>query len=123
MIPLHKGIFSDTGYRFRRNTFERYDDWVPWSKTVENEFYDLKFFNSDTMQLGPGLADAKKEIAEMYFRLEVDEVEHIRILFELMDWLGAVGGVVESLSKSAVLFLGSYMSFNSGLEIIHHIYH
>ena len=86
-----------------------------------NEFYDLTFYNSDTMTLPPSIQN-KKEIAEMYFRLEVDEVEHIRNLFELMDWLGAVGGVVESLSKSAALFLGSYMSFNSGLEIIHHIY-
>jgi len=43
------GSFSDTGYRFRRNIFERYDDWVPWSKIIINEFYDCTFYNSDTM--------------------------------------------------------------------------
>jgi len=59
----------------------------------------------------------------MYYRLEVDEVEHTRILFEVMDFLGAVGGVFESLSHSAALLMGAYLAFNSDLEIIHHIYH
>ena len=121
-ISMTAGLFSDTGYRFRKNVFERYDTWVPWSKEVTNVFYDLTLFNSDTMVLPPALKN-KKEIAEMYFRLEVEEIEHVRIFFELMDWLGSVGGIVEVLTKLATFILGSYMSFNSGLEIIHHIYH
>jgi len=87
-----------------------------------NEFYDCTFYNSDTMIVNSN-SSFYNIIAEMYFRLEVDEVEHTRILFELMDWLGAVGGVIESLSHTAVLFLGAYLSFNSALEIIHDVYH
>jgi len=39
-----------------------------------------------------------------------------------MDWLGDVGGVIETLSRSAVFLLGSYLTFNSTLQIIHDIY-
>ena len=68
---MSAGLFSDTGYRLRKNVFSRYDDWVPFIKLVINEFYDLLLYNSDTMVLPPSLKN-KKEIADMYFRLEVE---------------------------------------------------
>ena len=68
IIPLSSGYFSDTGYRFRYNHFERYDDWYPWSSSAMNEFYDILFYNSDTMIVDKN----HKTIAEMYYRLEVD---------------------------------------------------
>jgi len=29
MAPLKAGGFSDTGYRFRKNYFTRFDEWQP----------------------------------------------------------------------------------------------
>jgi len=40
MIDLTPGLFSDTGYRFRKNTFHRHDEWYPFHRTVDEEFYD-----------------------------------------------------------------------------------
>lgn len=66
-IPIKFGKFSDTGYRFRFNNFERYEYW--WSNSlINNYFYDLMFYNSDTFDV-PLENDL---VAEMYFRLEVD---------------------------------------------------
>ena len=39
--------FSDAGYRFRFNYFSRDDSYMVPSDD-KDEFYDLKFFNSDT---------------------------------------------------------------------------
>jgi hypothetical protein len=50
VIPLKWGKFSDTGYRFRYNDFQRYDYW--WSKSLRhNIFYDFFFYNSDTFDV------------------------------------------------------------------------
>ena len=40
-IPLSKGHFSDTGYRFRKNIFEGLDNWVPFVKGYTKVFYDM----------------------------------------------------------------------------------
>ena len=29
-IPLKPGLYSDTGYRFVKNVFERQDSWIPF---------------------------------------------------------------------------------------------
>ena len=31
-IPMTKGKFSDTGYRFRKNQFHRNDKWYPFGE-------------------------------------------------------------------------------------------
>ena len=54
-------------------------------------------------------------VAEMYFRLSVNEVQHQRIVFKMMDWLGAIGGVEKILMKFIVFFLGGFAQFNSTL--------
>jgi hypothetical protein len=35
-IPLSKNSYTDGGYRFRRNKFERYDEWADGSM-INNE--------------------------------------------------------------------------------------
>jgi len=70
MIPMKSGLFSDTGYRFRQNYFNRYDDWYPLGSYNSTIFYDLHFYNSDTVTVG----DDYTKIAEMFYRLEVDEI-------------------------------------------------
>ena len=114
MAPLKSGGFSDTGYRFRKNYFERYDEWQPLGKAKDEFFFDITFYNSDTISVDLNHA----VIAEMYFRIDIDEIRHTRIVFEFMDWLGAIGGVAEILFQISYVFLGSWLSFNSAVEII-----
>ena len=68
------GLFTDAGYRFRRNTFDRLDYWYPFIESTEQTFWDVKVFNSDTFLTG----DETQPIAEIYFRLDIDEVLHSR---------------------------------------------
>jgi len=91
-VPMNK--YSDTGYRFRYNEFER-QDGPYWAINVKDTFYDFLFYNSDTYPTPP--ASAPNMIAEMYFRLEVDQVSHARNVYALMDFIGALGGVSDLL--------------------------
>jgi hypothetical protein len=58
---------------------------------VNNYFYDFVFYNSDTFEV-PYENDL---VAEMYFRLEVDEIKHGKQVFTSMDFIGSLGGVSE----------------------------
>jgi len=53
------------------------------------------------------------KVAEMYFRLSVNLVKHERKVFQLMDWLGAVGGIDTLLLKFSVFAFGGFASFNA----------
>ena len=72
-IPLKKGKYSDTGYRFRRNVFDHIDEWYPGSQSNTHEFFDVTNYNSDTIEIDEFNEDFYG-IAEMYFRLETDEI-------------------------------------------------
>jgi hypothetical protein len=87
-IKMTAGLFSDTGHRFRYNIFNRVDHWITNSEST-NPFFDYLFFNSDTYIV----AKDKVEIAEVYFRLDTDQVTHHRKVFAIMDFFGALGGV------------------------------
>jgi len=74
MITLEAGHFSDTGYRFRKNTFYHTDEWIPFHSREEEYFYDITRFNSDTFNV----EEDSYLIGEFYFRLETEEVVHSR---------------------------------------------
>lgn len=74
MIPMNSGKFTDSGYRYRRNTFDKNDNWFPLFGPTKIEFYDYISYNSDTFDVGAG----SNRIAEIYFRLAVDEIDHTR---------------------------------------------
>jgi len=76
MIPMKSGSFSDTGYRFRKNSYYRDDYWYPFGDESYNDFYDIAFFNSDTYVSDPNALT----IAEMFFRIETNELHHTRIV-------------------------------------------
>ena len=59
------GSFTDSGYRFRRNIFDRKDHWIPYYEDFQHIYYDVLLFNSDTLRVG----DDYMKIAEMFFRL------------------------------------------------------
>jgi hypothetical protein len=47
-VPLSKGKYSDTGYRFRKNIMDYSNSWSPFTSSKSLSFYDIKIFNSDT---------------------------------------------------------------------------
>ena len=49
----------------------------------------MTFYNSDTFDVG----ENDVLIAEMYFRIETDEIAHRRVVRYLTDQLGAIGGL------------------------------
>ena len=117
IVPLRTGKYSDTGYRFRRNLLERVDDW-PIGISKFDEFYDYIFYNSDTFD-----TDGNNTlISEMYFRLEVDEVSHTRIVMRFMDFIGDIGGVYECLTHLCRFVLAGYCSFHAKLAIMSSLY-
>ena len=48
-FPLKTGSFSDVGFRFRLNIFNMLDSWVPGFSSTVIKFFDLVFFNCDTI--------------------------------------------------------------------------
>jgi len=86
---MKRGLFTDSGYRFRKNEFTRRDKWYPFGTNIKQRFSDFTFYNSDTFDVGTD----NIRIAEMYFRLETDQVTHNRIVKQLMDQIGAIGGL------------------------------
>jgi hypothetical protein len=116
-ITLKQGRYSDTGYRFRFNDFERYDYW--WSSTlVHNYFYDFIFYNSDTYDVPMDQALA----AEMYFRLDVDQVRHGRVVFTSMDFIGSLGGVSDFMLQVVGWVIGGYAAFHQAYATMNVLY-
>lgn len=74
-IPLKAGKFSDTGYRFRKNSFTGLDHWAPMVVTKEDEFYDYLFYSTDVMDVNPV---ENNLIAKLHFRIDTDKIEHDR---------------------------------------------
>ena len=64
-IRLKAGTFSDLGYRFRENSFNKGDHWFPGLGSSFLKFYDTVYFNTDII----GVPDDYPVISEIWFRL------------------------------------------------------
>ena len=119
-VPISAGKFNDVGFRFRANFFDKDDAWLPGGLggNAPETFYDYKFYNVDTFDV----EEEKDVLAEIYFRLEVDQINHERVVFAFMDWLGALGGVPDILMMLAGIFVGGYTVFNSTFFTIAGLY-
>lgn len=103
---MKPGTFTDSGYRYRENEFNGIDSiFGAFAGSVRTVFYDLTFFSSDTL---PVALDFPR-VAEMYFRLSIEKVEHQRVVYKFMDWLGAMGGVEKILMKLLTVVIGGYI--------------
>lgn len=89
-IPMATPYYSDTGYRFRYNVFDRADGYIYPDKD-EDIFFDFFEYNTDIFNSAP--VGMENTIAEMYFRLEVDQISHGRDVYDFMDFIGDLGGV------------------------------
>ena len=86
---MKAGLFTDNGYRFRENVFEKTDNYIPFLGKHLESFYDIVFFSNDQLSVG----DDFMTIAKIYFRIDINMIEHERIVYRLIDWLGDVGGI------------------------------
>lgn len=94
------------------------DDWVGFQPSETLTFYDIVPFNSDTFDVNKDF----KPIAEMYFRVDVDEMLNVRKVFSFVDFLGSIGGIVEILARLSAFILGGYLSWHSTVEIMSSLY-
>ena len=89
-IPMRSPSYSDTGYRFRYNQFDRTDGYL-YPINDQDLFFDYFEYNTDIYQSAP--AGLENVIAEMWYRLEVDQITHGRVVYNFMDFIGDLGGV------------------------------
>ena len=104
VLKFKPGLYSDAGYRYRENTFDKKDHWFPGIGKSLEKFYDMTFFSSDEIEVG----QYYNTIAEMYIRIKTDSISHERQVFSLMDWLGSIGGIEQILIDLLVFLFGGY---------------
>lgn len=51
----------------------------------------------------------------MYYRLDVDQIHHERVVFTIMDLLDALGGVPGIMLQIAGWVIGGYAAFHSSI--------
>ena len=61
-------------------------------------------------------------IAKLFFRLDENELEHTKIVYRLIDFLGDVGGVSELLIWLCLFIFGGYLNFTKTLELMCSMY-
>jgi hypothetical protein len=59
-----------------------------------------------------------KYLAEIFFRLDVNEVVHYRKVYGFGDWLATVAGIERLLLKWVTFVLGGWIQYNAVIEIV-----
>jgi hypothetical protein len=104
------GEFTDAGYRFRSNTYTRIDKWW-WPLEAESSFFDLVPFNHYPFSLTPEeIKDSV--IAELYFRLDTNLMEHEKTVYSFTDFLDSLAGMMDFLFQLAVAIFGGYVFYS-----------
>jgi len=93
-IPLGPNKYSDTGYRYKKNTINASLKWYSL-QTMDHTFYEFEAYNTDTFDLEP--SSTFNKIATMTFRLDTMEIEHERMEYSIPDFLGDIGGIADLL--------------------------
>lgn len=118
-IPMRSPSYSDTGYRFRYNQFDRTDGYM-YPDNDQDIFFDYFEYNTDIYKSAPlGLENV---IAEMYYRLEVDQITHGRVVYNFMDFIGDLGGVPAIMLQLAGWVIGSYSAFHASFATMSALY-
>lgn len=120
MIKLDPHIFTDTGYRFRRNVYEQEDYWY-WPIKKESVFNDFTLFNHDEFT-----SDLKTSnrilIAELWYRNEVNQLNHTRTVIQIEDFLGRIGGIFGIVYALLFWVFKHYISYEAKLRWIQKFY-
>ena len=64
-LLLRSGVFTDTGYRMRKNIVQSTDSWF-WNEVREKTFFNFENYNYDAFEVSEDFPF----IATMYFRLD-----------------------------------------------------
>lgn len=71
-VKLKEGLFTDSGYRFRYNIFNKTSSKnILFGSTEKIEFYDLQVYNHDEFEMGQYDDPEFYYFAELWFRLQV----------------------------------------------------
>ena len=81
------------------------DNWLPLMPQTVIKFFDLVNFNVDT---APSPLDYDI-CGSMYYRIDIDQVYSSRVVFQFMDWLGAIAGIEKFLLKWVTFVFGGYI--------------
>jgi hypothetical protein len=87
---------------------ELHDNWLPNPYATEFEFWDMIHFNTDTMSV----TDEYNRIAGLYFRIYENRLMHDREVYQLIDFMGDVGGIKDILMQAAFFIFGGYLTFH-----------
>ena len=60
-------MYTDGGFRLRRNYFYRADQWISDSVHSQNVFYDYMWYNTDNFQVDNSKSG---KIAKLFFRID-----------------------------------------------------
>ena len=61
-------------------------------------------------------------LCEVYFRFHHNQIMHQRIIFDLAEWMGNVGGVPEILNILLSFLIGNYIAFYSSIVKVSRLY-
>lgn len=117
---IRLGKFIDGGYRFRKNNFKKLDHWLPGLSISLTTFFDVYFFNSDEFNVDE--KTALNKIGQIFFRIDSNEVNHLRRVYMLVDMLGEIGGLNAALTAMVMAGLGYYLTFSTDINYMMYMY-
>lgn len=82
-----------------------YDYWLPFFTTEKMTFYNVVKFNDYHYSM----PKPHKYLAEIFFRIDVNEVIHYRTVYSLGSWLGAIAGIERLLLKWVTFLFGGFL--------------
>lgn len=83
-------------------------------------FFDYFHYGTDIFDSAP--IGSEDMIAEQYYRLEVDQITHGRVVYNFMDFIGDLGGVPAILLQLAGWLIGSYSAFHASFATLSALY-
>jgi hypothetical protein len=101
------GEFTDAGYRFRPNIYDRVSKWY-WPFGESSIFYDLTFFNHHTFRINKENIKTTS-IAEIFFRIDTNLLEHQKQVTGFTDFMSSLAGMMGFLFEILTAIVGSFI--------------
>jgi len=91
-IELSPDHFTMAEYRFRHHVYEKKDNWF-WPKSEEISFTDLIADYFENYSEDKIRSTERRIIAQLYLRNDVNQMSHTRIVTNVEDFIGRIGGI------------------------------
>ena len=88
----------------------------------EVKFFDIETYNTDTFILNEEDKQKQTDVADIYFRISVNELKHRRNVETIVDFLGNIAGITDLLSLIVLFIVGGYSTFYSNVQMISSLY-